>query len=310
MGGAQVRPDDADGWSGLPQRRRVRRMLREMERLDRTWDRAPKSSSQKGRGSVRVFSAVLVGIATSAVGVAVLADRSADMIHDGVWTMGEATAGWPSKPLDVSDEPRGMPPVVAGTGTFEFLATQDGSSGPVAYSPCQPIHLVVNARTAIPGHKQILHDAVAEVSRVSGLEFVFDGETDRVPEQRAPRPASDGHGWEPVLVAWSDDGEVPELAGDVAGIGGSARASRGGRAWLVTGNVVIDGVDAARMMQRPNGAEAVKAVILHELGHLLGLDHVQDRSELMYERNIGQASYGPGDSAGLAMLGSGECVDW
>ena len=256
------------------------------------------------------LSVVLILIAVAAIGVAFLADRTSHRIRDGVWTVEAGPRSWPTPPPDVAPEPLGAPPAVARSGSFGFLFTQGGSDEPVTYSPCQPIHLVVNARRAIPGHEQLLEGAVAEVSRTSGLQFVIDGETDRVPEQRSPRPQPNGRGWEPVLVAWSDEDEVPELGGDVAGLGGSTSLAKGDRSWLVTGSVVIDGADMAELMERPDGPEAVRAVVLHELGHLVGLDHVDDRDELMYPEHIAQQTFGPGDRAGLAQLGSGECVDW
>ena len=51
------------------------------------------------------------------------------------------------------------------------------------------------------------------------------------------------------------------------------------------------------------------SILLHELGHLVGLDHVDDWTELMHgggEPNI--IDFGPGDLTGLARLGQGECV--
>lgn len=47
----------------------------------------------------------------------------------------------------------------------------------------------------------------------------------------------------------------------------------------------------------------------HELGHLVGLDHVADPTQLMYsEGGPSQASdWGNGDLAGLNQLGSGGC---
>ncbi len=256
------------------------------------------------------LSAVLVVIAVAAIGVAFLADRTSHRIRDGVWTVEAGPRSWPTRPPDVATEPLGAPPAVRRSGSFAFLFTQDGSDEPVTYSPCQPIHLVVNPRTAVPGHEQLLEEAVAEVSRASGLQFVIDGQTDRAPEQRSPRPRPNGRGWEPVLVAWSDDEEVPELRGDVAGIGGSTSLAKDERSWLVTGSVDIDGADKAQLMDDQEGPDAVRAVILHELGHLVGLDHVDDRDELMYPEHIAQRTFGAGDRAGLAELGSGECVDW
>ena len=57
---------------------------------------------------------------------------------------------------------------------------------------------------------------------------------------------------------------------------------------------------------RPHGATGVYEVLLHELGHLVGLDHVTDKNQVMYPtltHPIGH--YAPGDVAGLAILGNG-----
>jgi hypothetical protein len=51
-----------------------------------------------------------------------------------------------------------------------------------------------------------------------------------------------------------------------------------------------------------------KAVVMHELGHVLGLDHVADAHELMDAENVGLTTLGPGDREGLALLGRGACL--
>ena len=51
----------------------------------------------------------------------------------------------------------------------------------------------------------------------------------------------------------------------------------------------------------------LQAIVDHEFGHLVGLDHVDDPGELMAEVNIGRTSYGPGDLEGLARLGAIPC---
>ncbi len=47
---------------------------------------------------------------------------------------------------------------------------------------------------------------------------------------------------------------------------------------------------------------------MHELGHVVGLNHVHDRRELMNGANLGRTVFGPGDRRGLALLGQGPCT--
>lgn len=49
-------------------------------------------------------------------------------------------------------------------------------------------------------------------------------------------------------------------------------------------------------------------MLLHEFGHVFGLAHVDSPGELMYRRNVGRTTFGPGDREGLRRLGRGPCV--
>ena len=52
----------------------------------------------------------------------------------------------------------------------------------------------------------------------------------------------------------------------------------------------------------------VRAVMLHELGHLVGLDHTSDRHQIMFsESQYNVLDYGGGDLRGLALLGKQAC---
>ena len=47
--------------------------------------------------------------------------------------------------------------------------------------------------------------------------------------------------------------------------------------------------------------------LAHELSHVLGLDHVQDPTELMHPVSSARADLGPGDRQGLALVGQAAC---
>ncbi len=58
---------------------------------------------------------------------------------------------------------------------------------------------------------------------------------------------------------------------------------------------------------RPKGTVLARAVVQHELGHVMGLDHVADQAQLMYSEGAEARDWGTGDLAGLHQLGSGAC---
>lgn len=223
---------------------------------------------------------------------------------------GSSTMAFPDRPADAESKPLGIPPEVGASDDFAYTATQDGGSEPVTYDPCAPIHVVVDPRTIVERGSRLLDEAIEEVQDATGLVFVVDGLTDE------PRPADgtvtdpDG-GWLPVRVSWSDPAAEPELKGRVAGIGGSTRVDHEGRSWYVTGEVVLDGPQLAETMAGRHGWRSARAVVMHELAHLVGMDHVSSSGQLM--RPVGDeriTSWGDGDRAGLATLGRGQCIGY
>ena len=217
-------------------------------------------------------------------------------------------ASAPPPGLTASRDPLGIPPAVPDTGGYRFMDSPDPDQEMVAYDPCRPVRVVVRPDNAPPGGQQLIDEAIAEVSAATGLQIVDAGVTTEAPSNRREpyQPDRYGRQWAPVLIAWSDAAEHPNLAGDVAGLGGSTARRVGDQPCVyVTGQVVLDAPSLTAMMECP---DHVRAVIMHELAHVLGLTHVDDPGQLMYGDNVGLTDFAAGDRAGLARLGAGTCV--
>ena len=181
----------------------------------------------------------------------------------------------------------------------------DAGSRPARWNPCQPIHYVVGLTHAPPDGLADLRGALARLSVASGLDFVEDGSTEEVPStgRRAYDRDRWGERWAPLLVAWvSPSATDIALPADVEAATISVAVPGPDGASLVTGEVAIN---ALRHLPPGFGYGATEGeVLLHELGHAVGLGHVDDPRQVMYPTTTaGPAEYGAGDLAGLAALG-------
>jgi hypothetical protein len=219
----------------------------------------------------------------------------------------------PGLAADVGTAPLGLPQAApSGAGGYRFLNQQDDGSGrPVRWDPCRPIHYVLRPDQAPPGGAEAIAAAVARIQQITGLRFVFDGYTTEMPRPSRPTmdPARYGQRWSPVLVAWTDPAEYPPMSG-YAGLGGAdpVPGERAGTSRYVTGVVLLNRRHLGTVAGWPNGAARIRAVALHEFGHLAGLDHVDDPRQLMYDRPTTLAfDFAEGDLRGLAALSDGPC---
>jgi hypothetical protein len=217
--------------------------------------------------------------------------------------------GRESFPVSYDDGHLDATTVQGADGTYSFLSTQPGTKEPVTYPPCRVIQVRINPADEVVGGSQLVLDAMARVSELSNLPLEYVGPSTQRPDEWSAAMDGGMEGYPPALVSWSDEDETPELAGDVVGLGGSisVRGAAYARSRYMTGSVTLDAPDLAEVLDGPDGEAQVRAVILHELGHLVGLGHVADPGELMSETNYGNHDFGPGDREGLARVGSGSC---
>ena len=222
----------------------------------------------------------------------------------------------PDRPTAGHEEarfPRGRPlaPPPEG-GPYVFVAFQEDGVTPVAYDPCRPVHYVIRPDGEPEGGNDVVRSAIARMSEVTGLQFVDDGTTDEPTTVERPifQPDRYGDRWAPVLIAWETEEQNPALAGDTVGQAGSVSVSLGdGPRVFVTGTVSLDAGRIPEILTFRNGVETARAIVLHELGHLVGLGHVEDPDQLMYpEARREVPDFAAGDLTGLAPLGAGACV--
>jgi hypothetical protein len=263
------------------------------------------------RGGPRRWGrAILVGSV-----LAVLAVGAAIDLRLGVPFLPELTSssGGEARPSAGQEEGDAPPPVVTSSTSmsYAFLAMQPDGSGPVTWSPCRPIHWVESGDdvATIGGHTQLVR-AFDDIAAATGLRFVYDGVTDEPGDWDRPAFQPDRYGdrWAPVLVAWAHRRDLPDLDKDaIAAAKPEAVSTPSGDIAMVTGQVRID-VDELDSLIIAGHLELVRGTLTHELGHLVGLDHVDDPTQLMYPvAQPGRDRLAAGDLAGLALVGQGPC---
>lgn len=188
--------------------------------------------------------------------------------------------------------------------TYRFQTVVAGQ--PVRWNPCAPIRWQANLAKAPAGGLDVLKTAVASVAARTGTTWVYAGTTTRVPTSSyLPRTSSTTYA--PVLLGWTDGGVSDLLAGQPAAVYGMSRHAwfgttdaTGTRAAIRTGVVALDRTDRLPL----TGAQSWRAVVEHELGHVMGLAHPTSTTQLLSSvMPRTAAGYQAGDVAGLAKVG-------
>lgn len=275
-------------------RRRMMRKLRQLDRIDARYGLGAPAAQPPRRIGARISTLI-----TLVITVTVLI---AFVVFGGVLPQSFASH------LGLGKSRLAEPPASPVSTSYRFMNQQPGGAEPVAWDPCRPIQYAINPAGGPPHATRLVRGAIAEVSRLTGLVFERTGVTTDRPQQGT------SHSWLPrtmpydVLVSWAGASEVPKLSGPVAGIGGSAAVSTDTeRQRYAHGEATLD-TDAFHKLQgRPHGRALERAILLHELGHVVGLGHVGDPAQLMYADNQGLLDFSDGDRAGLVQVGSGRC---
>ncbi|MEZ5246577.1 MAG: hypothetical protein R2707_15875 [Acidimicrobiales bacterium] len=190
-------------------------------------------------------------------------------------------------------EPRrpGAVHLPVGVGAAAVLALAVLASGctvafrdPGVVAGCGPLRYTLDTAdvSLSAGRRAAIHDAVEEFATLVG----------RVVVEVTAGSAADGAAGDPVriVLAW------PEESPDGLGFAEPQ----------VVGTTYVGGWIMLNPSIRSAPAGLIRRLVLHELGHLHGLDDVTDPGELM-DPSLAATNWGPGDLFGLAMTHGGGC---
>jgi hypothetical protein len=201
-------------------------------------------------------------------------------------------------------------------GTFRFIERVGGE--PVRWDPCDPISYAVNTAGASSSIRSDLRAALARVTHATGIEFESVGATDetffraynRMRYRGVIRKAEliiiwvDHDDYQAILRRLQDPRPSIAFAKTMAGLYADRDQYFGG--------IIVMDADAT-LGPGFGSTYAHGSVLLHELGHIMGLDHVKDPDQLMYSGrhpNFGLHGFAAGDLEGLRRLGvEAGCLD-
>ena len=247
------------------------------------------------------FSTLTVGALAAAPAASVTAAPLTAHLSepDALWLPNATTV-----PELVASPPK-MALISTVSNAYRFSSVLDGQ--PVRWNPCSAIHWRSNTARGPAGGLDVLKGSVARIAALTGTSWVYDGASATNPTS-GYLPTTPQNSNRPVLLGWTDGASSDLLAGKPAQVLGMTRT-----VWFGTndgqGHQLAATRGAVIALDRTNrlplrGPTSWSATSLHELGHVMGLDHPYDPRELMAATLPAAVSdMQMGDRTGLTRVG-------
>lgn len=157
---------------------------------------------------------------------------------------------------------------------------------------------------------ELLRASFERAKELSGLSFLYLSKTADNYEQK--KAYETNLGVAEVLVQYLREDDYLVAAGQsglstsIAFAGPLAEGITGETGYLVAGRIVIN-VDEIERLLDEGREDVIATAYLHEIGHLIGLGHVEDPEALMFGGPSYLDSMSEGDILGFEWAGSGPC---
>jgi hypothetical protein len=177
-------------------------------------------------------------------------------------------------------------------------------------NPCQVVGYRVNLALAPAGALADVKGAVARVHQASGITFRYLGTTTALPPSTSGWPTGTTLviGWaRPAQTAWKMSGTLLGFGGPATWI--SADDAAGPVRRVNHGGVLLDSTETVG--SGFTGTNRRGKLLMHEIGHAVGLGHVAATSQRMNHviDRTSTSNWGAGDLRGMNRLGiAGGCV--